>query len=412
MEKNNKIAVIGAGIVGLCNALQLQQQGYQVTLFDKHGIGEQCSKGNAGHFATEQIFPLADSALLPKLPKMLLDSLSPLRIDWRYFAKAMPWFIKFCYNMLGSKYEQHTEALKVLNKDAINAYARLLGDSFEEHVTLRGSLLTFEHGNLNEIRALQNKFVKEGIKVDLLNQEEVQALEPQLSVRIKYALLFTEVGHTADPYQLSLCVYNKFVSLGGLFVQQQVTGIYQAGSAWKITTHQTEHGQFEKIIVSTGAWSKRLCKHLGYQLPIEAERGYHNMLSTHALSRPVASADRQFIMTPMNTGLRLAGTVEFAGLDAPPMYERAACLLAHAKNMLKDFDDVQQGEHWMGPRPSLPDSLPVICEAPNHPNIIFSLGHQHLGLTQAAISSELVANLVAKQPSAFDISPYSITRFQ
>ncbi|KZX02193.1 amino acid dehydrogenase [Pseudoalteromonas luteoviolacea] len=412
MEKSNKIAVIGAGIVGLCNALQLQQQGYQVTLFDKHGVGEQCSKGNAGHFATEQVFPLADISLLPKLPKMLLDSMSPLRIDWRYFVKAMPWFTKFCHNMLSSKYQRHTQALKVLNKDAINAYARLLEDSFEEHVTLSGSLLTFEHGNLTEIRTLQNKFLKEGIKVELLNQDEVQALEPQLSIRIKYALLFTEVGHTTDPFQLSLCVYNKFVSLRGQFVQQQVTDICQANGTWKMTAQQTEHGEFDKIIVCTGAWSKRLCKQLGYQVPIEAERGYHNMLSTHVLSRPVASAERQFIMTPMNSGLRLAGTVEFAGLEAPPMYERAAYLLAHAKNMLKDFDEVQQGEHWMGPRPSLPDSLPVICEAPNHPNIIFSFGHQHLGLTQAAINSELVANLVAKQPSAFDINPYSITRFQ
>ncbi|TQF71198.1 NAD(P)/FAD-dependent oxidoreductase [Pseudoalteromonas luteoviolacea] len=412
MEKNNKIAVIGAGIVGLCNALQLQQQGYQVTLFDKHGIGEQCSKGNAGHFATEQVFPLADKSLLPKLPKMLLDRLSPLRIDWRYFTKAMPWLMRFCYNMLNSKYQRHTQALKTLNKDAINAYARLLGNSFEEHVTLRGSLLTFEHGNMEEIRKLQNKFLNEGVKVDILNQEEIQALEPQLSIRIKYALLFTEVGHTADPLQLSLCVYNKFVASGGQFVQQQVTDITSSNQSWKLSTQQTEHDQFDKVILCTGAWSKRLCKQLGYKVPIEAERGYHNMLTAHALSRPVASADRQFIMTPMSTGLRLAGTVEFAGLETPPMYERAACLLEHAKSMLKDFEDVQQGEHWMGPRPSLPDSLPVICEAPDHPNVIFSFGHQHLGLTQAAISSELVANLVAKQPSAFDISPYSIARFQ
>ncbi|MCF2857066.1 FAD-binding oxidoreductase [Pseudoalteromonas sp. SMS1] len=412
MGKNKKIAVIGAGIVGLCNALQLQQQGHQVTLFDKHGIAEQCSKGNAGHFATEQVFPLADKSLLPKLPKMLLDRLSPLRIDWRYFTKAMPWFIRFCYNMLNSKYLRHTQALKTLNKDAINAYARLLGHDFAEHVILRGSLLTFEHGNVDEIIALQNKFLHEGIQVQLLNQEEVQAIEPQLSIRIKYALLFTEVGHTADPLQLSLCVYKKFVASGGQFVQQQVTDITSSNHMWTLSTPQTEHGQFEKVIISTGAWSKHLCKQLGYKVPIEAERGYHNMLSAHALSRPVASADRQFIMTPMNHGLRLAGTVEFAGLDTPPMYERAACLLSHAKSMLKDFDGVEQGEHWMGPRPSLPDSLPIICNAPEHPNIIFSFGHQHLGLTQAAISSELVANLVAKQPSAFDISPYSITRFQ
>ncbi|ESP90736.1 NAD(P)/FAD-dependent oxidoreductase [Pseudoalteromonas luteoviolacea] len=412
MTKNKKIAVIGAGIVGLCNALQLQRHGYQVTLFDPNGIGTKCSIGNAGHFATEQVFPLADKALLGKLPKMLMDSLSPLRIDSRYILKALPWFARFCANMPTEKYRLNSTALKALNTPALDSYKRLLGDSFNDHIKLNGSLLTFENFSLREVEKVYHTYSSNGVNVELLGRQAVHTLEPQLSDLVNYALLFKDVGHTPDPHQLSLCIYDMFVNLGGEFIEQAITEINVQSNSVDLTTQQSEHNQFAKIVICTGAWSKDLCAQLGYKLPIEAERGYHNMLSTHALTRPVASADRQFIMTPMQSGLRLAGTVEFAGLDTAPLYTRAARLLTHAKAMLKAFADVEQGTHWMGPRPSLPDSLPVIGAAPNHPNVIFALGHQHLGLTQAAITSELIANVVAKQPTVFDITPYSIARFQ
>lgn len=412
MTKNNKIAVIGAGIIGVCNAVQLQRHGYQVSLFDPKGVGTQCSMGNAGHFATEQVFPLADKALFKKLPGMLMNKLSPLRIDWRYLIKALPWFARFCSNMPARAYRHNTEALKALNLAAIDAYRRLLGANFDAHITCNGSLLTFEKFSYDDIEKLYQAYVSNGVNVELLDQQATQALEPQLHNKINYALLFKDVAHTTDPYKLSNTLFQEFLRLGGQFIQQAVTNIQQHDKVIVATDTQGSPPHFDKVVICTGAWSKQLCKQLGYKLPLEAERGYHNMLSTHALSRPVASADRQFIMTPMKNGLRLAGTVEFAGLTRPPFYARAASLLTHAKGMLKGFSDVRQGTYWMGPRPSLPDSLPVIGQAPEHPNILFALGHQHLGLTQAAITSELIANLVANQPTVFDITPYSITRFQ
>ncbi|MDK1285880.1 NAD(P)/FAD-dependent oxidoreductase [Pseudoalteromonas umbrosa] len=412
MKKDLTIAVVGAGIVGLCNALQLQQLGYQVTLFDPKGIGTQCSKGNAGHFATEQVFPLADRALLKKLPSMLFDKLSPLRIDWRYLLQALPWFARFCANMPTPRYTRHTKALKALNQAALEAYKRLLGDNFNAHIICKGSLLTFENYDLGAIKKIHQAYLANGVKVELLDKPAIAALEPQISDTVRYALLFTEVGHSPDPLKLSMHIYKEFIRLGGQFVQQSVAEVAQHEHNSSVIDSLGKSKHFSKVIICAGAWSKQLCQQLGYKLPIEAERGYHNMLSNHALSRPVASADRQFIMTPMQAGLRLAGTVEFAGLHRPPFYARAASLLTHAQALLKKFNHVEQGEHWMGPRPSLPDSLPVIGQAPTHPNILFALGHQHLGLTQAAITSELIANLVANKPTVFDITPYSIARFQ
>ncbi|WP_194867839.1 NAD(P)/FAD-dependent oxidoreductase [Pseudoalteromonas sp. PPB1] len=421
MTHSLQIAVVGAGVVGLCNALQLARQGHSVTLYDPAGIGEQCSRGNAGHFATEQVFPLADKALLPRLPMMLLDRLSPLRIDHKYLIKAFPWFSRFCLNMLPSRFKRHTRALRALNEAALPAFKQLLQEDFENNISMRGSLLTFEHDKIEQIRALQKKYQQQGVAVELLDRTQLFALEPGLDQRIQYALYFTQVGHTPDPYQLSQALFQQFTALGGTFVKAKVekiaplnTDTKQAQLAKiKVTTQSHGCHTFERLVVATGAWSKTLCAQLGYKLPIEAERGYHNMLPvTSNLSRPVASADRQFIMTPMQGGLRLAGTVEFAGLDTQPNYERADMLLTHARALLEGSDTLEQGEHWMGPRPSLPDSLPVIGQAPDHPNIYFALGHQHLGLTQAAITSELIAQCIANQPTTLDIGPYSIARFQ
>ncbi|WP_046003308.1 NAD(P)/FAD-dependent oxidoreductase [Pseudoalteromonas rubra] len=416
-----QIAVVGAGVVGLCNALQLTRQGYQVTLYDPAGIGEQCSRGNAGHFATEQVFPLADKALLPRIPAMLLDKLSPLRVDHQYFFRALPWLSRFCLNMLPRRFKHHTRALRALNEAALPAFRRLLQDEFEHNIHLRGSLLTFEHDRVDEIRGVQSKYQHQGVAVELLDSAQLRALEPELSSRIQYALYFSEVGHTPDPYQLSQTLYQAFIALGGQFVKAAVTKITPCDDATgqtclprvQVTTQTHGSHGFDKLVLATGAWSKTLCKQLGYKLPIEAERGYHNMLpALNNLSRPVASADRQFIMTPMQHGLRLAGTVEFAGLDGPPNYERAEVLLTHAKALLQNSGRLNQGDHWMGPRPSLPDSLPVIGPAPNHSNIYFALGHQHLGLTQAAITSELIAQCIANQTTTLDIGPYNIARFQ
>lgn len=173
---------------------------------------------------------------------------------------------------------------------------------------------------------------------------------------------------------------------------------------------------FDQLVIATGAWSKPLLGSIGYKLPIEAERGYHYQLGQGVhLNRPVASAERKFIITPMSDGLRLAGTVEFSGLNAKPNYRRAMALFNHAKYLLKQMPNELPGDQelyqWQGARPSLPDSLPVIGKAPKHDNIYLALGHQHLGLTQGTITAKLIHQCITKQETDIDISPFAISRF-
>jgi len=420
MDNKREIAVIGAGIIGINCALALQSKGYQVTLFDKNGIAAGCSKANAGHFATEQVFPLANKSLLWQLPKMLLDPLGPVALDPKYLFKAAPWFLKFIANMSATKQRQNISALQSLNKQAIDDYRPILKEANAEHLLVsKGSLLVFEQTPVIEIKKQLQQFKQAGIGVELLNKEQLTVLEPNLSEQVQYALYFTDVGHTGSPFQICTTLANLSFSKGTTFLPHQVTNILFNKN--KITIESTEQSaDFDDVVIASGAWSKALLQPLGYNLPIEAERGYSlDLTNTEIepeLTRPVASAERKFIMTPMSHGLRLSGTAEFAGLEAKANMQRADLLYQHANKMLKQLPSFEQknaqdSQRWMGCRPSLPDSLPVICQAPKHKNLFLALGHQHLGLTLGATTGKLVAQLIQKEQPDIDLAPFCISRF-
>lgn len=421
-QDRKKVVVVGAGIIGVNCALTLQMLGYQVTLIDKYGIGEGCSKANAGHFATEQVFPLAEPSLLRQLPKMLLDPLGPVALSPKHFVKAIPWFIKFLSNMGSTKRARNSKALQALNKRAIVYYKPLLQAANAQHLLVStGSLLVFEKTSYTNVLAMYKQYQHAGISVELLNKAQALSLEPNLHGNISHALLFTDVAHSGDPLQICLSLAQYAERLGMTFKQMRVDRIVQNQQGVVINT---DNGQeyFNHCVVATGAYSKNILTKLGYRLPIEAERGYSLSLSMDKhekplLSRPVASAERKFIITPMNNMLRLSGTVEYAGLTAKANNKRADMLIKNARFVLTQLpaqagmNNKERGERWMGCRPSLPDSLPVICQAPQHDKIFFALGHQHLGLTQGAITGTLIGQLVQGQPTDIDIRPYCISRF-
>ena len=414
------IAVIGAGIIGINCALELQSLGFQVTLIDKSGIGEGCSKANAGHFATEQVFPLAEPNLLWQFPKLLLDPLGPVSLSASYLPKALPWFGRFMINMLESKRESNSQALKTLNKNAINYYQPLLKEAKAESLlTLNGSLLIFENSADKTIEKQFKHYKDAGVAVILLDRQQTLLLEPNLSQDVKAALYFTDVGHSADPFEICKQLAELAFKKGCIFHQSEVLNIGHNDNGVNLTSSK-ETLIFDHVVIAGGAWSKTLLEPLGYHLPIEAERGYSLDLPAsakeHQLSRPVASAERKFIMTPMAHGLRLAGTVEYAGLNKSANMKRADMLFKNAQHVMTVLPEYNAStalpsQKWMGHRPSMPDSLPVIGQAPQHKNIYIALGHQHLGLTQGAITGKLIGQLVSKKSTDIDVHPFCISRF-
>lgn len=452
ISSQQQMVVIGAGVIGLVTACCLQQQGHQVLLLDGNGVGQGCSFGNAGHLATEQIFPLADPALLPKLPGFLLDPLGPLAIRPGYFFKALPFFLRFINQMRSKKRSANMQALKQLLQSAIPAWQQLLGEAGCAHlIKTDGSLLVFEQTELAQVEQVALSYAEQGVALEILTRSQLQSRFPGLTDSISYAIWFKEVGQTISTNLLNQALFQWFISMGGQFLQQKVAKISsrpglavhlepnQIADAAKPSAAIPQIIATEQLVVCAGVHSKNLLAQLGYKLPIEAERGYHLMTSPAVQPQlPVASFERKMIMTPMQEGLRLAGTVEFAGTELADNWQRAERLRLHGEALWPALFSEQQIKNarngkaavpvtaaatsseliqarpancWSGMRPTLPDSLPVIsgCDIPG---LWFHLGHQHLGLTMAASSTLLLLKLMAKEPGAAQLAaPFSLKRF-
>ncbi|WP_245555323.1 NAD(P)/FAD-dependent oxidoreductase [Hahella ganghwensis] len=409
------ISVVGGGIVGICCALSLQQAGFKVCLIDREGIGEGCSRGNAGHFATEQVLPLATPGLLWKIPGMLMDPLGPVAIRWPYLPQITPWLLRFMLNTRSKPFNIGAQALEALNTASLPAWKRLLNGTGEENqIKIDGSLLTFEQdATFQQYRhTTLEKLGHHNVKSEILSGDQARDLEPGLSSTIRHAVMFPDTGHTANPYRLAKSLGELFQRQGGRIIQKEISNLKAVQNGINLTLNG-QQVQTPRLVIATGAWSKPLVHQLtGISVPLDTERGYHLMLpnSATSLSIPVTSAERRFIMTPMNEGLRLAGTVEFGGLKLPANMRRATMLASHAHALLPGLED-SAGTTWMGFRPSLPDSLPVIDQVGTSNQIILAFGHQHLGLTQAAVTGELVRQLALKEKPSLDLTPFRLNRF-
>lgn len=411
------VAVIGAGIIGVASALALARQGRRVIVIDPQEPGHGASYGNAGHLATEQVFPIADLSILKNLPRMLADPMGPLRLDWKYLPQALPWLVRLMLNLRSAPYQRTVAGLKALNEHSLDAWRRLLNSiGRPELLKEDGSLLVFECAESHRsLKALQIRMEQQGVPVQLWQARAVRAAAPLLNERILGGLFFPATGHFIDPLGVVNDLALAARSCGTRFFRQKVIAgeIRHNGVVLK-TSNSTVSAPH--VLIACGAHSADLVRQLtGKRVPLDTERGYHLMLPQEHGRLPfaVTSLERRFIMTPMSAGLRLAGTVEFAGLKQPPTMARAWQLHRLSKGLFREDLSTEGATPWMGFRPSLPDSLPVIdrvCDG----RVLLAFGHQHLGLTQAAITAEVIASLAAPGVNISagpELAPYRLDRF-
>ena len=251
-----------------------------------------------------------------------------------------------------------------------------------------------------------------GVAFEVLDAQEIRQFEPALAPIFQKAVLFPEHGHCANPFALVDALAAAFQSKGGKVLERRVLDIDFGADGPRALVTDAGPMPVETLVVAAGAWSHRLAHRLGHKVPLETQRGYHAVLADPSVRprRNVQWAERRFIATPMEMGLRFAGTVEIAGLDAPPHYSRADALLEQGLAM---FPGLVGGAvtKWMGHRPCLPDSVPVIGPSDGVRNIYFAFGHGHLGLTCASTTGRLVAELVTGAKPCIDPAPYRIDRF-
>jgi len=412
MEKNLKIGVIGAGILGVCNALFLQKKGYQVTLFDKDEPGNlSASYGNAGHFSPYASIPLNRPDILTDVPAMLLSSSGSLALKWNYVFKMIPWFLKFLKNC-STKNMMHTaKYMHQILDIALPAYDELFEEiNLSGLVENKGIMYIWNDQNLKS-RELEIKIRNEiGAEQQLLNQKEIHDLEPNIKKIYHAGVFYKKARHARNPKKILLKLLDLFLKKDGKFLKLNIQDI-AFDNEKPILKSETQQFIFDRVVIACGAFSKKLTDKLDEKIPLDTERGYHIHFKgcDHLISRPVVFTNRGFGITPMEQGLRVVGTVEFGGLENPLSKGRIKNLVNNAKYMLDGLPEHE--DEWLGFRPTLPDYLPVIGSSKNYKNVFYSFGHHHLGWTLAAISGKIISNMIANKNTNLNLEPYSSKRF-
>ncbi len=407
--------VVGAGIVGVCSAFTLQREGWAVTLVDADEPGQGCSFGNAGVFANTNVAPVAMPGVLAQVPGMLMDPMSPLTIRWSYLPRLMPWLIGFLRASTPSRVEAISHALANLSRRVFEDLVPLVEEAGAGDLVVRRGYIGV-YRNPAKLAGMRTELAlkrQRGMRVEELGPDELRQLEPALARDIVGGYHIPDAGHTVNPLALTQRLVAAFQQRGGIVRRARVLDFAEFGDAGPRSV-VTDSGPIpcDLVVVAAGSYSRALAARLGADVPLDTERGYHTVLPRPGIELRMAMmcGDGGFAITPMATGVRLAGTVEFGGVDAAPNYQRLDPLRKHAKALLPGLD-MRDGSQWMGRRPSMPDSVPVIGRCPRHRNALLAFGHGHLGLTYAAVTGRLIADLAADRAPVLDVAPYDPARF-
>nr|WP_239113465.1 FAD-dependent oxidoreductase [Shimia biformata] len=408
------VIVVGAGIVGISVALRLQAQGMNVRVLDRRGVAAEASAGNAGAFAFTDIIPLATPGIMRKAPKWLLDPMGPLSVRPAYALKIAPWMLRFWRASWRDRYETSVQAQTRLMDLSRAALERQISEVNGEALMQREGQLQLYEGEKQFRASLAAWDMRHrlGIKFTLLEQPDAIAeLQPGLHPRFTHAVFTPDWLNTTDPKAWTDHLARQFRARGGRIEQAEITALSQSGAQVTLTGRGSDYSA-DKVVVAAGAWSHHLARTLGDRIPLETERGYNTTLPPGAfdLHTHLTFGNHGFVVSRIANGIRVGGAVELGGLTLPPNYKRTEVLLNKAARFLPSLK-TEGGRQWMGFRPSMPDSLPVIGCAPRAPSVIYAFGHGHLGLTQSAGTAELVADLVSGTAPALPVDAYSPLRF-
>ena len=411
----DRIVIIGAGVVGAASALALQKDGHDVTIIDREAPCSGASFGNAGAIINGSCAPTAMPGICFDAIKMLSQASSPLSIRPSYFHKILPWLMRFIWQGRSSAAYLNASYLHALSQHAVVSWRELiehteLASLFRETGWLKVYQSEKTFASTKVARELLDKM---GTKYEILNAAQIRGLEPNLAPIFNYGIYQKDSLSIIDPQRLIQGMVDLFVNRGGCYKKFAVNTI-------KINNDKIQMSgadgllSADQVVIAAGAWSRTLAKQLGDKIPLESERGYHLMLgqSTSSLiNRPILNGENSFVLSPMSTGLRMTSQVEFAGLTAPPNYNKIRKLLPLVKQMLPNIDTSEESV-WLGFRPSLPDSLPVIGFSKNTKRVLYAFGHQHLGMTLGAITGGIIADMLSNKTPRVPIHPYRPNRFK
>lgn len=407
--------VIGAGIIGASCAWHLQRKGLDVTLIDAVGPGQSCSAGNAACISRSSVIPFSYPGMIRKVPGWMLDPLGPMRIRPLALPGLLPWFWKFWRVSSMQKVESIATAQTQLMDTVFDDYDEILEATDSLHLRrAKGAIHVYD--TEKEYRGDQwqrDLRARLGFESRRLSSGELKQLVPCLKLDQGVAMMVPDWHQLLDPELVTARIAEHCMANGANWIQDRVSKVESSDRGVSLQTESGRRVEADQLVVAAGAWSNLLAQQLDYKVPMIAKRGYHSMIADSGiqLDYPVMSLSRVFVMTSLTDGLRVAGTAEFAALDAEPDYQRAKVLLKHAAHYLEGLQTVGVSE-WMGQRPMMADSMPVISASPRHRNVFYAFGHGHYGLTQGPTTGRHIADMVVGHETTADLAPFRFDRFR
>lgn len=406
--------VVGAGIIGTAIAHDLQKRGRQVVLVDRDSPGKGASFGNMASIAVTEFMPASRPSIWRQIPGWMLDPEGPVRVRPSYMPRLVPWFLRFIAASRPSK-------LRALEAQGAALCARALEDtlalltetSLSDQISAEGCLSLYTDAaefkaDRDHIEILE----RFGFAHQILTGDQARELEPELAKSIGMAVLFPQNRSMKDPYKLVLALADRFRALGGRIETGEVVGFTRGDTIREVVLKDGRRLPADEVVIAAGAFSHRLSRMLGEPIPLETERGYHTQIMSPGISmrHSIIWPARAFMVTPTAGGIRVGGTVEMAGLEGAPDYRRSKVTVKRAMTALPNLRAENTSE-WMGHRPALPDTVPILSASAKTRGVYYATGHGHLGLTYAATTARLMGDLITGAKPPVDLHPYRINRF-
>ena len=406
--------VIGAGVVGVCCARYLQLRGQPVTLLDRVPMGEGCSYGNAGVLSSWSCEPMSRPDVWRDMPRWMVDPEGPVALKLGYLPRLAPWLLRFLRAGRAQRIGEISDAMFTLNHPTVEYFRQLIAGSGHESLVVdsRYVYVSRDPQGLDQGARGWRLRREHGAPITVLAAGEIRELEPDLSPEYVRGVAIAHQGRVTNPARLVKVIGELVREDGGQFRRTEVLGVRPREGGGAVV--DTDRGTVDapRLVIAAGAWSHRLARPFGVDIPLQGERGYHVEFRNPGVTihNSVQDADRMCVASSMEGGVRCAGTSEFNSLDAPADWRRARVMKTLVKTMFPGLNTGDYSE-WMGRRPTLPDTIPVIGPIPDHPQVFLAFGHGHLGLTGAPMTGRMIAAMATGERLNVDMTPYRAERF-
>ena len=408
------VTVVGAGIIGICCALELQRRGFQVKLLDRRGPGEETSSGNAGILSYSNITPLADPALLSRLHHLVLNLDDDFLLHYPHLISLLPWLLRFVSRCKRETFLRDGGSMNQLTSASVDLHKQWIAQAGAGDLLNSGGGLKLYRKRETFLRdQLERELLQQcSVRYTVLDAEQAYELEPDLKRIFVQAVLIDDSLSIRNPEQLCKRYAQMFVDAGGEIAQASVESLHQNATGWEVTTDQGVHSS-SQLVVCMGAWTPQLIAPLGYSNPLAIERGYHTVFSPAqgtGLSHPIFDVDASYVMAPMEAGLRVTTGSNLVRRETSPDPRQLERVIPQVREAFPVAEKLKQ-EPWMGRRPTVPDTLPIIGPAPHHDNLWLAFAHSHMGLTLGPITGQLIANFISGSEQPFSVTACAPSRY-